>query len=51
MEEFDEGKKGSLPFCPLLAQDLGHSVHDPQVGAQSVVQALIVYPGLRLCIG
>lgn len=48
MEDFQSGR-GSSPFCSLLAQNLGHSIHDPQVGAQSIMQALIVYP--RLCLG
>lgn len=41
----------SLPLCSLFAQNLGHSIHDSQVGAQSIMQTLVVNPGLRLCIG
>lgn len=40
----------SLPLSSLFAQNLGHSIHDSQVGAQSVMQTLVVNPGLRLRI-
>ena len=40
-----------IPFCSLLAQDLGYAVHGPQVGAQSVMQALIIDARLSFRIG
>lgn len=39
------------PFGPLLAQDLGQPVHGPQIGAQSVMQPLIINAGLSFSIG
>ncbi len=40
-----------IPCCSLLAQDLGNAIQGPQIGAQSVMQALIINARLSFSIG
>ena len=40
-----------IPCCSLLSQDLGNTIHGPQIRTQSVMQALIIDTRLSFSIG